>query len=222
MAKYREARGTGRRAKARGRTQAAARWRPAPKRGKVGRIGASSGAHGQMEGDRRRRGEQIDGHRHRALADLHTWRVLRDELGAAQAERLLARAQYAYGLTLGAEFKKFAPSDFRGLHDALLASLPDAGRPFQPEVNRLDGQALEIRLRRSPYRSAWREAGAAQAEVESLSRVVAAMWAGLFKGAGFAYVGRTERVGDAEVHFLHIGRGAEAAGCRQTEHPTIV
>ena len=175
-----------------------------------------------MQGDRRRRGEQIDGHRHRALADLHTWRVLREELGAARAEALLTRAQYAYGLTLATDFKKFAPADFRGLVDALLAALPDAGRPFQPEVARLDAQQLEIRLHRSPYRTAWREAGAAAAEIEALSHVVSAMWAGLFKGAGFAFVGRTERIGEADVHIMQIGRGAAAGTRRGAEHAGLV
>ena len=112
-----------------------------------------------MSTERRQRDQLIDGHRHRALADLQTWRVLRDELGAVRAEEMLKRAQFAYGHTIGTGFKKFAPADFRGLVDALLAALPDAGRPFEPEIARLDATQLEIRLHRSPYRVAWRDAG---------------------------------------------------------------
>ena len=71
-------------------------------------------------------------------------------------------------------------------------------------------------------RSDWREAGAAQAEIEALSHVVSAMWAGLFKGAGFAFVGRTERIGEADVHIMQIGRGAAARTRRGAEHADLV
>ena len=172
-----------------------------------------------MTVERRQREQQIDGHRHRALSDLQVWRVLRDELGAVRAEEMLKRAQFAYGHTIGTGFKKFAPADLKGLCDAFLASLPDAGRPFEPEVAHLDSQRLEIRLHRSPYVRTWREAGVSETELGALTRISAAMWAGMFKGAGFRFVGKDVHDGSGDVHVLHIERTAPSHSERHADHP---
>ena len=172
-----------------------------------------------MSTERRQRDQLIDGHRHRALADLQTWRVLRDELGAVRAEEMLKRAQFAYGHTIGTGFKKYAPADLKGLCDAFLAALPDAGRPFDPEIAHLDSQRLEIRLHRSPYLRTWREAGVGENELGALSRIAAAMWAGIFKGAGFRFVGKHVHDGHGDVQILQIERTASSHSERHHDHP---
>ena len=103
--------------------------------------------------------------------------------------------------------------------DAFLASLPDAGRPFEPEVAHLDSQRLEIRLHRSPYVRTWREAGVSETELGALTRISAAMWAGMFKGAGFRFVGKDVHDGSGDVHVLHIERTAPSHSERHADHP---
>lgn len=171
-----------------------------------------------MNAEKQLREQLVDAYVQRALADLQTWRVLRDELGAVRAEELMKRAQFAYGHTQAARFKKFAPADLKGLCDAFLAALPDEGRAFEPDIVQSDGQRLEIRLRRSPYVRAWREAGVSDAELAALTRIAAASWAGMFKGAGFRFVGRAPG-GGGDAHVLHIERAPGSHHERGLEHP---
>ena len=174
-----------------------------------------------MTPEKHLREQLVDAYVQRALADLQTWRVLRDELGAVRAEELMKRAQFAHGHTLATRFKKFAPADLRGLCDAFLAALPDEGRPFEPDIVNLDGDRLEIRLRRSPYVRAWREAGVSEAELAALTRIAAASWAGMFKGAGFRFVGRAPHAGGGDAHVLQIERAPGSTSDRGTDHPVI-
>ena len=67
---------------------------------------------------------------------------------------------------------------------------------------------------------AWREAGVGEAELGALGRIAAAMWAGLFKAAGFRYVGRSAHAGDGDMHVLQIERAGVAGPERHAEHPT--
>lgn len=161
--------------------------------------------------------------RHRALLDMQIWRTLRDELGGARAETLLKQAQFAHGHALGTRFKKFAPDDLRGLCDAFLAALPDGGSLFDPQVDRCDAHRLEIRLRRSPWLPAWREAGANDDELETLAGIAAAVWAGAIKGAGFRYVGESWKRGGADSHVLRIERAKGTHGEHaHHDHPAAV
>lgn len=174
-----------------------------------------------MNSDIRLREQLVEAWRHRALLDMQIWRTLRDEIGSARAEALLKQAQFAHGHSVGTRFKKFAPSDLHGLADAFLSSLPGEGRLFDPQVIHCDSQRLEIRLRRTPWLSAWREAGAGEAEVETLAGIAAAMWAGAIKGAGFRFVGESwKRGGGDDSHVLHIERASPShPEDRHHDHP---
>jgi hypothetical protein len=129
--------------------------------------------------------------KNRALFYLEIYRVLDRELGQARAAELLSEAIRTRGCAVGARFREFAPADFAGLRDAFLSSIPDEGRPFDPDVIACDANGLEIRLRRCPLKEAWQEAGLDDAAIATMCRIAGTVDNGTFESAGFAFSSHT-------------------------------
>ena len=132
---------------------------------------------------------------------------LRSELGADRAAELMGRAIYQRGVQNAARYVSFAPRDLEGLRQAFLASLPDDGVMFAPEVVRCDAEGLDIKFHRCPLQKAWLDAGLAPEEVATLCRIAAQVDNGLFEAAGFRFHADTYRPGAEGCCFLHIRPG---------------
>ena len=101
------------------------------------------------------------------------------------------------------------------MKEAFLAAIPDEGRMFEPEVERGDAKALDIRFGRCPLREAWKEAGLSDDEVALMCEIASVVDAGTFEAAGFDFSIDTWRPdGDGCCH-LHIRPGSAGEGSRQ-------
>jgi galactose mutarotase-like enzyme len=78
---------------------------------------------------------------------------------------------------------------------------------FDPEVQRCDAQALDIKLRRCPLQDAWREAGVPDADIATLCRIAGRVDNGTFEAAGFEFSADTWRPGHDGCCHLHIRPG---------------
>jgi len=65
--------------------------------------------------------------KNRALIYLEVYDVLSEELGAARAESLLAKAIERRGRGAGRALAKYAPADFDGLCKAFIQGVPGEG-----------------------------------------------------------------------------------------------
>jgi len=144
--------------------------------------------------------------KNRALIYLEIYHVLNEELGAARAENLLAKAIERRGRSAGRALAQFAPADFNGLCQAFLKGVPGEGALFAPEIRRCDANGLEIQFRACPLKEAWEEAGLAPETRATLCRIAGRVDRGMFEGAGFAIDNRTWTPGAAGCCVLSIRR----------------
>jgi len=144
--------------------------------------------------------------KNRALIYLEVYAVLAEELGAARAERLLAKAIERRGRSAGRALAQFAPGDFDGLCKAFLKGVPGEGALFSPEIRRCDAQGLEIQFHACPLKEAWEEAGLAADTRALLCRIAGRVDKGMFEAAGFAIDNRTWAPGAEGCCFLSIRR----------------
>jgi hypothetical protein len=145
--------------------------------------------------------------KNRALIYMEMYDVLAEEIGAARAEALLAKAIYRRGLSAGKSLARHAPADLAGLKTSFLANVPGGEEIFQPEVLRCDRDRLEMQLHGCPLKDAWREAGLPQDKVATLCRIAGAVDKGLFEGAGFRFENRTWTPGAKGCCYLSVRRG---------------
>lgn len=144
--------------------------------------------------------------KNRALIYLELYAVLAEELGAARAERLLAKAIERRGRSAGRALAQFAPGDFDGLCKAFLKGVPGEGALFSPEIRRCDAQGLEIQFHACPLKEAWEEAGLAADTRALLCRIAGRVDKGMFEAAGFVIDNRTWAPGAEGCCFLSIRR----------------
>jgi predicted ArsR family transcriptional regulator len=142
--------------------------------------------------------------KHRALLYWHFFDTLRREHGEARAAEIMGRAIYARGAEIGRQFARFAPADLAGLRDAFLASVPDDGRMFAPEVRRCGAGGLDIKLTHCPLQDAWRDAGRSDADIARLCQIAGRVDNGTFEAAGFEFSADTWQPGRDGCCFLHI------------------
>ena len=145
--------------------------------------------------------------KHRSILYYLIFDVMREEVGQEKAVAMLKRAIYRRGEQLGQKFAKYAPDDLLGLKEAFLAAIPDEGRMFEPEVERSDDKALDIRFARCPLREAWKEAGLSDDEVALMCEIASVVDAGTFEAAGFTFAIDTWHPGGDSCCHLHIRPG---------------
>ena len=145
--------------------------------------------------------------KNRAMMYWHIFKALQKEVGEQKAAEIMKRGIYNRGLEIGAQFKKFAPSDLEGLKNAFLAFIPDKGRMFDPEVRQCDAVGLEIRMRGCPLKDAWQEAGLGEGEIAGMCDIAAIVDKGTFEGAGFGFAAETWAPGRKGCCLLKIAPG---------------
>jgi len=145
--------------------------------------------------------------KNRAMVYLEVFRVLAEEFGEERAAELLKKAIYRRGCAIGRQFERFGPGDLEGLKDAFLATLPDGGKVFDPQVLACDDERLELQLRRCPLKEAWHEAGLGEAEVARMCEIAGVVDNGTFESAGFRLRSETWQPGRSGCCHLFIEKG---------------
>jgi hypothetical protein len=143
----------------------------------------------------------------RAAAYGHFLDVLTEELGPERALALSMRATERMGRTMGGAFAHLGPADLGGLKDAFLGGIIEGEALFEPEVKRVDAEALEIHFHRCPLKEAWQAEGRPPDEVERLCRMAGAIDKGLFEAAGFTFAGATWQAGESGCCRLRVLTG---------------
>lgn len=156
----------------------------------------------------RTREELIASFKNRAMIYKSVYDELSKDYGEDKAKELLERAIYHRGTEVGQKFMEFGPSDLKGLKEAFLAGIPDEGRMFDPEVERADDEALDIKFHRCPLKEAWLEAGLPELQVAKLCKIAAIVDNGTFEVAGFQFHAETWEPGQEGCCHLHIRPGA--------------
>jgi hypothetical protein len=161
-----------------------------------------------MSHEEQLRTQLYDSFKNRAILYYLIFDELRQEIGAAKAEEILARAIYRRGQQKGREkYARFGPEDLAGLRKAFVEGLPDEGRMFQPEVLRCDAAGLDVKFHACPLREAWHEAGLPDEEVATMCRIAARVDNGTFEAAGFGFSADTWQPGGEGCCHLHIRPG---------------
>ncbi len=145
--------------------------------------------------------------RNRAMVYLEVYRVLDEEFGAQRAAELLKKAIYRRGCEIGRQFERFGPDDLEGLKTAFLATIPDGGKVFDPEVVACDDARLELKLRRCPLKEAWHDAGLPDAQVARMCEIAGIVDNGTFEAAGFRLTSETWQPGRSGCCHLIIEKG---------------
>ena len=143
----------------------------------------------------------------RAMVYLEVYRVLEEEFGGERATALMKKAIYRRGCEIGRQFERFGPADLEGLKNAFLATLPDDGKVFDPEVVASDDSRVELKLRRCPLKEAWQQAGLPDAEVARMCEIAGIIDNGTFEAAGFTLKSETWQPGRSGCCHLTIEKG---------------
>ena len=149
-----------------------------------------------------------DSIKNRAMMYYHIYKEAAAEVGEEKAVAILKRAIYKRGREAGRRFARFAPGDLKGLKDAFLDFVPDKGKMFEPEVERLDESGLDIKFSKCPLKDAYREAGLSDAEMAKMLEISSQVDYGTFEGAGFRFSAECWRPGQPECCRLHVRPGA--------------
>jgi predicted ArsR family transcriptional regulator len=148
-----------------------------------------------------------EAHMSRAMVYAAFYDALAERFGADVAEEVMKKAIYRRGREIGRRFAAYGPADLAGLRDAFLDFVPDRGRLFQPEVRRVDDQALEIKFHACPLKEAWQAAGLSDERIATLCRIAGVVDNGTFEAAGFGFSAETWRPGAEGCCCLHIRPG---------------
>lgn len=128
----------------------------------------------------------------RARVYWHVYATLREEVGAAEAERLLGRAVERFGAEAGARlFAGVAPEPMEVVARFLRIASPDWGRLFPHEVTRGPDGEVTVRVTRCPLKQAWIADGRSEAEIETLCRIAGRADHGVFGQADCGFAAET-------------------------------
>jgi hypothetical protein len=139
----------------------------------------------------------------RAMLYVTVFEALTRRVGRDTAIEVLKEAIYAWGRTLGGGLRRFAPDDWEGLTDAFVMQ-PDGGAMFQPVVERVGEGVMEVSFRSCPLRTAWREAGLAEADIALFCDMASQADYGTLEAGGFEVHIETWRPGQDRCCRLRI------------------
>ncbi len=145
-------------------------------------------------------------HKHRALLYWAIYQEMSRELGAARAETILTRAIEHRGQAAGAQlFGKLVTPTAIQVAETFLAVSPAGGRLWPHDVERHQGGAVTIRVRRCPLKEAWTEAGLGEDALVTMCRIAGRFDNGCFGESGVAFRATTWRPGHDGCCVLELG-----------------
>ncbi len=153
------------------------------------------------------REELIAAFKNRALIYYHIYLELSNEVGEERATRIMRKAIRARGRHVGQNLAKYGPDNIFGLCEAFIGGIPDGGKLFEPTIERLDAEGLDIKFGRCPLKEAWLEAGLEPEVVAKLCEISAEVDTGTFQAAGFDFRADTWTPDGNGCCHLHIRPG---------------
>jgi hypothetical protein len=122
----------------------------------------------------------------RGMAYLMVFRELKARYGEEEAKDVMRSASRAHGLYIGKSLAVCAPRDFECMASRFAKS-PDNGSVFCPDIRRLDGTCLEVKMMACPIKDAWVEAGCGEEEIVTLLGCASALDEATLEAAGFDF-----------------------------------
>jgi hypothetical protein len=147
-----------------------------------------------------------DANRSRALVYLEFFRAVERRHGRIAAIDICKEAICNWGRGLAGGLKAHSPDDFDGLVQSF-AFAPDDGAMFRPRVDRCDREGLDVQFEACPLKSAWLEAGIAEADVALFCELASQADYGTLEAAGFSVNIETWEPGRKGCCSLKIRRG---------------
>ena len=148
-----------------------------------------------------------DAQKNRARLTWLIYEELRRELGAAQAEAVLARAIERRGAEVGAAlFGGLAARTPDAVADAFLAQSPANGALFRHTRRAAGDGGVEIAVHRCPLKDAWVESGLGDADLATICRIAGRFDDGCFGAAGIGFAAETWKPGHAGCCTLRLSR----------------
>ncbi|GAB4279803.1 MAG: hypothetical protein Kow0056_13460 [Coriobacteriia bacterium] len=131
----------------------------------------------------------------RALIYAHILDELTAEIGRERAVEVMRRAIYKRGLEVAEKYRAAAEAGrLAEVGRIFCEGSPCGGELFHPAIEELADDSLTLTMYSCPLVEAWREAGLADSEIDTLCEVAAAVDEGTFEGAGL-HVEIRERLG---------------------------
>ncbi len=135
-------------------------------------------------------------HKHRALLYWTIYQEISREVGAAQAETILARAIERRGQEAGAHlFGALAAPTPGQVAKTFLAVSPADGTLWPHDVQTHASGAVTIKVHRCPLKEAWTEAGLGDDALATMCRIAGRFDNGCFGESGVAFAATTWRQG---------------------------
>jgi hypothetical protein len=135
-----------------------------------------------------------DAGKSRARLYLEFFRALRRRYGKSVAVEICREAIGKWGRGQAGGLEVHAPNDFAGLARSF-AFAPDGGAMFRPRVDRCDEEGLDVQFEACPLKSAWLEAGMAEADLALFCEMASEADYGTLQAAGFSVAIETWRPG---------------------------
>jgi hypothetical protein len=110
---------------------------------------------------------------------------LEGDVGSERATAIMKSAIHRRGLAVGRKYREAADAgDLRLVGCIFCEDSPSDGELFSPGIESWDGETIVLRMTTCPLVDAWRAAGLADADVDLMCEIAAAVDEGTFEGAG--------------------------------------
>jgi hypothetical protein len=147
-----------------------------------------------------------DANKSRARLYVEFFLALERRFGRGVAIDVCKEAIRDWGRSLAGGLEAHLPNDFDGLKRSF-AFAPDDGVMFRPRVDRCDDDGLDVQFEACPLKSAWLEAGLAEADVALFCEMASQADCGTLEAAGFSVAIETWKPGRQGCCSLKIRRG---------------
>jgi hypothetical protein len=126
-----------------------------------------------------------DANKSRARVYREFFRAIERRYGRDQAIDICKEAIRNWGRGQASGLETHLPSDFDGLSRSFVFG-PDDGAMFRPRVDRCDADGLDVQFEACPLKSAWMEAGMAEADVALFCAMASEADYGTLEAAGYS------------------------------------
>jgi L-2-amino-thiazoline-4-carboxylic acid hydrolase len=147
-----------------------------------------------------------DANKGRARIYLEFFRVIAGRYGQSVAIDICKEAIRNWGHGQAGGLTAHLPTEFDGLTRSFVFA-PDGGAMFRPRVDGCDGDGLDVQFEACPLKSAWLEAGMAEADVALFCEMASEADYGTLEAAGFSVTIETWKPSSKGCCSLKIRRG---------------
>jgi len=147
-----------------------------------------------------------DSNKSRARVYFEFFRAIERRYGRAVAIDICKEAIRSWGRGQAGGLDPHVPIDFADLTRSFVFA-PDGGAMFRPRVDRCDEEGLDVQFEACPLKSAWLEAGMAEADVALFCEIASEADYGTLEAAGFSVNIETWKPSSKGCCSLKIRRG---------------